>query len=253
MKLVIDTDIGTDVDDAFALAYAFKNSNSNANIKAITTTIGNTEIRAKIARKLEKILQVDIPIIVGKSGSREVAKKYWCGFEHLALTERELKEPLKRLPFPQYDKDSVLICIAPLTNIAYQLENNPSIKNVKRIYVMGSSFDDHNLKVDVEATKEVLAQPWTIYQITKRDSKKVCFTRNELEKFKNTEVGNFLYESAIRWLDYTLKEKLPMYDVLTVSSALGEKYVKFKKQNNNVFISCDVDLEIKNKILEAIR
>ena len=99
-SLVLDTDIGTDVDDAFALVYLLKNR--KANVKAIVTVIGNTRIRAKIARKIGGILQKDVPIIVGKSGSEEAVKKYWLGFEHLALTEAELQKPIERLPFPKW-------------------------------------------------------------------------------------------------------------------------------------------------------
>jgi len=250
MNIIFDTDVGTDVDDAFALAYLLKNP--EANVKAITTVMGNTEIRAKIARKLERMLQTNTPIILGKSGPEEAVKKYWLGFEHLALTEEELQEPIERLPFPKYDEDSILVCIGTLTNIAWQLENSPSIKNVKRIYIMGSSLEDHNLKADQEAAKKVLAAPWTVYQITKQVAKKICFTREELEEFKSSRLGRFLYESAIRWLDYSGKQNSAMYDVLTVSAALGEKYVKFKQESER-FVSYDVDPKLKDRILEVIK
>ena len=44
-----------------------------------------------------------------------------------------------------------------------------------------------------------------------------------------------------------------MYDVLTVSAALDEGYVKFKKDEDNRFVSCDVDTALKNRILEAVK
>jgi len=248
MSLVIDTDIGTDVDDAFALAYAIKN---NADIKAIIIVHGDTEIRAKIARKLERIFGANIPVIIGKSGPKK-AQKYWLGFEKNALTPEELKEPLEKLAFPKYDENMKLVCLGPLTNIAYQLENNPSIKNVKEIYVMGYSRNAHNFKVDLKAAEKVLAQPWDVYIITKKVSKKIYFTRNDLEQFRGSELGNFLYDSAIRWLNCSKKRTSVMYDVLTVSAALQEGYVKFKKQTNNRFISYDVDLKLKDKIIETI-
>jgi purine nucleosidase len=247
----LDTDIGTDVDDVFALVYLLKNP--KANVKAITTVMGNTEIRAKITRKIERILQADVHIIIGKSGPKEAVKKYWTGIEEKALSQEELKEPIKKLKFPVYDNDSRLICIGPLTNIAYQIKHNPSIKSVKKLYIMGSREDSHNFKADKKAKEIVFNQPWDIYMITKEDSDKIAFSREELEHFKGTKLGDFIYDSAIGWLDYSGKEKSCMYDVLTVSAALGEQYVKFKKLSSNRFISYDTNIKLKDSLIDAIR
>jgi inosine-uridine nucleoside N-ribohydrolase len=45
-KIIIDTDIGDDVDDAFALALAVKSPEFE--ILGVTTTFRDTELRAKI-------------------------------------------------------------------------------------------------------------------------------------------------------------------------------------------------------------
>ena len=45
-KIIIDTDIGDDVDDAFALALAVKSP--ELQVLGVTTTFGDTEARAKI-------------------------------------------------------------------------------------------------------------------------------------------------------------------------------------------------------------
>jgi len=248
-KIIIDTDVGTDVDDLFALTYAIKNP--DIRIQTITTVHGNTEIRAKIVKKLERILGVEIPVIAGaeKTLDREC---YWCGFEHLALSKEEMKEPLAYLKYPRCDKNTTLVCIGPLTNIALQLEKNKSIKNIKNIYLMGSSFDDHNFNVDPKATKIVLSRPWKKKYITKEVSEKINFTREDLKSLCINELGDFIYESAIRWLDYAKREKAYMYDVLTVSAAIGEDFVKFKEEGSKI-LSYDVDSKLKDKIIEVIR
>lgn len=250
-EIIIDTDIGTDVDDLFALTYAIKNPNSN--LVAITLTQGNTELRAKIARKLERLLGVNIPITAGESEPEDSIKKYWTGIEQLALTKEELDEPFQNNPYPIYTKDTKLICIGPLTNIALQLITNPTIKNVKDVYVMGSSDSSHNFKVDLEAWKKVQEQSWNIYQVNKEVSEKISFTKKELEELRFNPLGNFLYESAIRWLDYTKRDRACMYDVLTVSAGLEEDLVKFKKHQDNRFVSIDVDPRLKDKIIEGVR
>ena len=42
-QIVIDTDVGSDVDDLFALTYALRNP--NVDVKTISTVIGDTVVR----------------------------------------------------------------------------------------------------------------------------------------------------------------------------------------------------------------
>jgi len=250
MKLTIDTDVGTDVDDLFALIYAL--THPTADINAITTVHGDTKIRAKIVRKLEKMLGKNVPIIAGAEKTLAGDSKYWTGLEPLALTEED-SEPLKEEKLPEYDSSTRLACLGPLTNIALQLETNPSIKNVQRVYIMGSSSASHNFKADLKATEIVFSQPWQIFQVTKQVSEHISFTREELENLRGSELGNFLYESAIRWLDYTRRKKAIMYDVLVVSASLEEDFVRFKEQDRGRFISSHVNTKLKEKILDTLR
>src|SRR3989339_52430 len=247
MNLVIDTDIGTDVDDAFALVYALR----LGKVKAITVSQGNPTIRAKIAKKLEKMLNVDVPIISGLPGTIEATTKYWTGIEEKALTPKEKEEEFISKDFPYYDKESRLVCIAPMSNIAHQLSTFAGIRKVNGIYIMGSHEGSQNFKADLDAANKVMGEEWkNRYIITKETSQKVAFSRDELIAFKGSELGDFLYDSAIRWLDFAKKNESIMYDVLAVSAAMGEDYVKFEKKGNN-YISVDVDKILKKRIIEA--
>lgn len=249
MSLVIDTDIGTDVDDLFALAYAFK---SGFKVGAVSTVLGDTEVRAKLVRKLERMLGKDIPIIAGRKGPKQSVERFWTGIEEQALTEEERAEPFISADFPKYDSNSSIVGIGPMTNLAYQLKNNPSITNVKRIYLMGSQDASHNFEADPKAAKAVLSAPWDIYVVTKEVSEQVTFTRKELEQFKGTPLGDFLYTSAMNWLDYTGRDKACMYDVLAVSAAAGEDFVKFRKLGQR-HTSVDVDLKLKQAIIGRLK
>src|SRR3989475_5536528 len=63
-KVIIDTDIGDYVDDAFALALALRSP--ELQILGITTTFGDTETRAKLVdRLLGETGHSDIPVAVG--------------------------------------------------------------------------------------------------------------------------------------------------------------------------------------------
>src|SRR5277367_5958920 len=63
-KIIIDTDIGDDVDDAFAVALALRSP--ELEILGVTTTFGDTETRARLVdRMLGEAGRRDIPVAVG--------------------------------------------------------------------------------------------------------------------------------------------------------------------------------------------
>ena len=64
-KVIIDTDIGDDVDDAFALALAVRSP--ELQILGVMTTFGDTDARAKLTdRFLTEVGRSEIPVLAGK-------------------------------------------------------------------------------------------------------------------------------------------------------------------------------------------
>ncbi len=250
IEQALDTDIGTDCDDAFALVYLLRNP--KANLATISTVIGDPVIRAKIARKLERMLGSNVPIIAGECGPLD-AQKYWTGIEEKALSDEEKKEEFVNSPYLKYTTDTRLICIAPLTNIALQLASNPTIRNVRDVYIMGSMDSSHNFKADLAAKNKVFKEGWNIYQVSKEVCEKIALSREELEQLRVNAVGEILCASAIRWLDYTGRDRAIMYDVLTASAGIGEGYVKFRQIEEGRYLSEDVDVELKDKLIEVIK
>src|SRR6266705_490137 len=63
-KVIIDTDIGDDIDDAFAIALALRSP--ELHILGISTTSGDTETRAKLLdRLLAEVGRPEIPVAAG--------------------------------------------------------------------------------------------------------------------------------------------------------------------------------------------
>ena len=63
-KIIIDTDIGDDIDDALAIAFAVLRP--ELEVEAITTVYGPTDLRLEIVSKLLHVLgRDDIPIAAG--------------------------------------------------------------------------------------------------------------------------------------------------------------------------------------------
>src|ERR1044071_8272143 len=75
IKLILDTDIGDDIDDAWALAFVV--SYQGFAPLGVTITHGNTPQRAKIACKLLHVAKRDdIPVFVGRKTNDKVFQKY---------------------------------------------------------------------------------------------------------------------------------------------------------------------------------
>ena len=64
-KIILDTDIGSDVDDALALLFALKSD--SLELRALSTVYGNTVLRAKIAKKLLDYASDDTEVYIGES------------------------------------------------------------------------------------------------------------------------------------------------------------------------------------------
>src|SRR5687768_9898999 len=85
-KVILDTDIGDDVDDAYALALL--TSLPNARILGVTTAFGQTAERAEVAAKLLSVMgRKDIPVYAGRRGEAEIRRQYeWArGFRSAAI------------------------------------------------------------------------------------------------------------------------------------------------------------------------
>ncbi len=64
MRVWIDTDVGSDVDDALALAYALRHP--QIELVGVSTVFGDVELRTRIAKALlERAGAADIPIVTG--------------------------------------------------------------------------------------------------------------------------------------------------------------------------------------------
>jgi purine nucleosidase len=139
-KIIIDTDIGDDVDDAFALAIAVKSP--DLQVLGVTTTFGDTEARARIAERfLGEVGRGDILVLAGKAtaakGTMSQAK-YGSGrftkSSHGDAVEFLLEQIRK------YPGEITLIAIGPLMNVGAAIDKDAAtFRKLKRVVLMGGS------------------------------------------------------------------------------------------------------------------
>ncbi|MHA1104738.1 MAG: nucleoside hydrolase [Promethearchaeota archaeon] len=174
IPVILDTDIGFDIDDTWALGLLLKCPEFD--IKLITTSSDNTPLKAKLVAKFFEIVgRTDIPIGIGpqensKKGwlypwikdyemSRYPGKVHENGMEVLCSTIINSPEPL------------TLIAIGPLGTVAGALKMNPNITENSRFIGMHGSIHigyrgsnspcgEFNVKRNIKACRDVFQAPW---------------------------------------------------------------------------------------------
>jgi inosine-uridine nucleoside N-ribohydrolase len=142
-KIIIDTDIGSDIDDAFAIALALRSP--ELQILGITTDFGDTEGRAKILdRMLGEAGRQDIPVAVGIAtavppiyGNNLPQRRYGEG-GHFARASHANAVDFILEQIRSYPGEITLVTIGPLPNIGALIDKSPeTFRKLKRVVMMG--------------------------------------------------------------------------------------------------------------------
>ena len=199
-RIVLDTDIGTDVDDALALALAL--ASPELELVAVTTVSGDTSLRACIAARLLALAgRADVPVHAGCEQPLAAGGGFaQGGHEGEGILDggpddfsaQPAVDALLRL-FRQGD-GLELVAIGPLTNIAVALERDPSLaRRVARLTLMGGWMRavtiegrslppsiDYNLCSDEVASRRVLSSGIPIRLVTPDVTVQVWLTGDDV-------------------------------------------------------------------------
>ncbi len=176
-RVILDTDIGSDVDDCLALALIL--CSPELQLAGVTCVYGDVLLRARMALKLLQLRgRAGVPV---HAGAREpllgLRPVYWAGHEGKGLLELG-DEAL--VPRPEHAVDFLvrtvmanpgqihLITIGPLTNVALAFRCEPRMAlALAHLTVMGGAvrgpgrldlpYVEHNIRSDPEAAHIVLS------------------------------------------------------------------------------------------------
>jgi inosine-uridine nucleoside N-ribohydrolase len=161
-KIIIDTDIGDDVDDAFALALAVRSA--ELQILGVTTTFGDTEARAKIVdRFLGEVGRAEIPVMAGKeTATKNPMSQRRYGESHFAKASHGDAVEFLLEQIRKYPGAITLIAIGPLMNVGAAIDKDAAtFRKLKRVVLMGGSI--RRGYGDLGYTAPVAAMPeWNI-------------------------------------------------------------------------------------------
>ena len=139
LKVILDTDIGDDIDDAWALAFVIAHKNFQP--LGITVTHGNTPARAKMACKMLHLTgRGNVPVFVGRQTAQKEYSHQFTWAEDFAAKRPDatkavdfIVETVRRNP-----GEVTVIAVGPLQNLADALRKEPQLgKLVKRVVLMG--------------------------------------------------------------------------------------------------------------------
>ena len=141
-KVIIDTDIGDDVDDAFALALAVKSP--ELQVLGVMTTFGDTEARAKIVdRFLGEVGRAEIPVLTGKATATKnpMSQRRYGDGGHFAKSSHGDAAEFLLEQIRKYPGEITLVAIGPLMNVGAAIDKDAAtFRKLKRVVMMGGSI-----------------------------------------------------------------------------------------------------------------
>jgi purine nucleosidase len=251
--ILLDTDIGDDIDDALALALVLRSP--EIELHTVTTVFGDTQKRARLASHLLSVFgREDVPVAAGlqmplqfrhrPSGVPQASiLDEYAGLSNLStLSAPEL---IIQTAMAHYGR-LTLLCIGPQTNIATALRLEPQLfMAIGNIIMMGGTsgfpWPDWNVRSDARAAQIVLAagRPVTMlgWNVTTR-----CQMREEdieLLRQNATPQAHLLSQLIGVWQRHRPRwhSELPyLHDPLTVVALCAPELFRFEEMTARVLL-----------------
>jgi len=183
--VILHTDIGTDIDDTWALAQVLRSP--ELDLKLVVVDTGDVRYRAKVAAKvLEAAGRDAVPIALGVAGTTNLDRNQepWIkGYDLAHYRGRVLDDGAAAfIDVVMHARQPVtIISVGPVPALAEALRREPKLAERARWVGMHGSFDlgyngahaasaESNVKIDPVALRVVLAAPWRDALITPLDT-----------------------------------------------------------------------------------
>lgn len=250
IPVVLDTDIGTDIDDAYALLLAVLSP--ELDLRAVTTVNNDVALRSKIAKKLLRLLgRDDVPVACGSGVALTPGvTRGWGGHEGRGIDlskvdpardidSRDASTIIATAASAAHNEGNplTLLPIGAMTNIALALEKYPQeMRLVGRIVAMASTFEgfgrdyargEHNVACDPVAADRVLRSGIPITLIGLNVTRQTAMTREQVEAWaaRGGPVAQAVVGMHRVWFDVIHNDRSAMHDPLAVAVAFRPELV----------------------------
>ncbi|MCX8065922.1 MAG: nucleoside hydrolase [Candidatus Hydrogenedentes bacterium] len=249
-EVILDTDIGDDIDDTWALMFLI--SSQRVNLKMIVTACDDTDAKALlVAKMLERIKRTDIPIGKGiKTSDKKINQLKWIEGYSLdkypgVLYENGIE---KMVEIIRSSKDKITLCvIGPMTNIAKALEIAPDIAEKARVVTMAGSVYkgyggserrdcEYNVCRDSASARKVFSAPWEITMIPLDTCGTIILRGDKFRQIResNSPYAQVVIENYNIWTNrahYPADESSVLFDTLAVYCVWSEDVVGVETVN----------------------
>lgn len=251
-KILLDTDIGTDIDDAVCLAYLL--SQPECDLVGITTVTGETEKRAMIASAICKTAGKEVPIYPGveqpllipqyqPQARQAVALDRWA---HDTEFPRGQAIAFMRETIRRHPGEITLLAVGPMTNVGLLFAMDPEIPQLlKGLVLMCGLFSNRTAGVgprewnafgDPHATAIVYRAPVTLHRSLGIDiTAQVYMSAAEVrERFRAAILQPVLDFAAVWFDEYP---GISFHDPLAAATIFNEDLCRFQKGTVEVELS----------------
>ena len=244
IKVVLDTDIGSDIDDAVCLAYLL--AQPECDLLGITTVTGEADKRAMLASVLCKVTGKQIPIFPGAEKPLLVPQKQERAPQAVALQRWDHDEEFPRGQAVEFLRQTihkhpgeiVLLTIGPLTNVGLLFGVDPEAPYLLKGLVMmcgvftnrlpGAGPLEWNAIGDPHATAMVYRAPVGIHRSVGLDvTCQVTMNAEQVrEKFRSDLLQPVL-DFAEVWFQGS--NKITFHDPLAAATIFDDQICAFQK------------------------
>jgi inosine-uridine nucleoside N-ribohydrolase len=234
IPIIFDTDIGSDIDDALALALALQSP--ELDVRAVTTVSDDTVGRSRLAwKELGLYGRRDIPLATGAPETLvDPAMTPRVPPQFQVLTAQDILPPAARRRAADLIVDTLLdspqkltlVPVGPLTNIALALKMEPRIKEkIERIVLMGGAFGllrpEYNIRRDYLAASIVFGSGVPITAVGLDVTLRCKLEGADLERLRaaGNEASRFLVRLIELWQNRQPEQYPTLHDPLAMAVA----------------------------------
>lgn len=266
IRTILDTDIGTDVDDCLALAVIL--GSPELQLEGVTCVYGDVDLRARMVLKLLRLAGLEkVPVTTGAQrpllGLRPI---YWPGHEGVGLLE-DADSALA--PGSEHAVDYIirtvmdnpgeihLLAVGPLTNVALAFLKQPKVvSNLAHLTIMGGAvrglsalhlrYAEHNIACDPEAAHVVLSSgaPMTLVPLDVTTQTEI--RQPDVERIR--AVGTPFHDAVARQIElyprYAESGSTFLHDPLAVAVVVNPQLVELRR--------LDVEVETQGRLATAV-
>jgi purine nucleosidase len=232
-KVIFDTDIGDDIDDAYALGFLLRSP--EVKVLGVTTAFEDTHLRARLAtRFLNSAGRGDVPVYEGPktAGKPHFTQSKWAE----GSPDRSYPDAIEfMLDTIRRDPGQImLVAVAPLTNVGVLIAKDPkTFGKLKRVVLMGGSIAhgygtkeqpnaEWNIVNDVAAAKALFGSGVPLYVMPLDSTQIQLNPARQAELFgKETGMTEALKELTAEWSAATNRTSPTLFDAVAAAYAVS--------------------------------